>query len=97
MKQTNLLLMALLGASINMMAQPPADTTPKVPQGATYALSDGSTTTGTGTQQTTPVENICVTQSAPQGVYTMDGRYLGNTTDALPHGAYIVSGGVVIR
>lgn len=31
-----------------MMAQPPADSSPKAPQGATYTLSDGSTVTKSG-------------------------------------------------
>lgn len=48
MKQKNVFLIALLGASINMMAQPPADSSPKAPQGATYTLSDGSTVTKSG-------------------------------------------------
>ncbi len=44
----SLLFLALAALTLNMQAQPPADTTPTYPQGATYKLSDGSTVTKTG-------------------------------------------------
>lgn len=34
--------------AFNMQAQPPSDSTPTYPSGATYVLSDGSTVTKTG-------------------------------------------------
>jgi len=47
MKKT-LLLVAAAALTLNMQAQPPADSTPTYPSGATYTLSDGSTVTKTG-------------------------------------------------
>ncbi len=44
----SLLTMALAAFVLNMQAQPPADSTPTYPSGATYTLSDGSTVTKTG-------------------------------------------------
>ncbi len=44
----SLFLVALSALTLNMQAQPPADTTPTYPYGATYALTDGSTVTKTG-------------------------------------------------
>ncbi|MBR1513424.1 MAG: hypothetical protein IJ622_03945 [Bacteroidales bacterium] len=40
-----LILVLTLSFSIGLMAQPPGDTSPTYPQGATYTLSDGSTVT----------------------------------------------------
>ena len=47
MKKT-LLLVALSAFTLGIVAQPPADSTPTYPSGATYTLSDGSTVTKTG-------------------------------------------------
>ncbi len=44
----SLLIMALAAITLNMQAQPPADSTPTYPSGATYTLSDGNTVTKTG-------------------------------------------------
>jgi len=44
----SLFLIAAAALCLNMQAQPPADTTPTYPSGATYTLSDGSTVTKTG-------------------------------------------------
>ncbi len=44
----SLLLVALAALTLNMQAQPPADTTPTYPYGATYKLSDGTSVTKTG-------------------------------------------------
>ncbi len=43
----SLLLVALAALTLNMQAQPPADTTPTYPYGATYKLSDGTSVTKT--------------------------------------------------
>jgi len=43
-----LLLLTVMVLTLNMQAQPPADSTPTYPSGATYKLSDGSTVTKTG-------------------------------------------------
>ncbi len=43
-----LLFVALAAITLNMQAQPPADSTPTYPSGATYTLSDGTTVTKTG-------------------------------------------------
>lgn len=48
MRKSLLALAAFAASSLNMMAQPPADTSPTSPSGATYSLSDGSTVTKTG-------------------------------------------------
>ncbi len=56
----SLLLAALAAYSLNMQAQPPADSTPTYPQGATYTLSDGSTVTKSGEtlESTTQYYNV---------------------------------------
>ena len=48
MKNLLLILTVIAIATLNAQAQPPADTSPTSPSGATYSLSDGSTVTKTG-------------------------------------------------
>ncbi len=58
----SLLLVALAAVTLNMQAQPPADTTPTYPYGATYVLSDGSTVTKTGETLTSSTQYYNVVQ-----------------------------------
>ena len=57
-------------------------------------------TTGTGTQQTTPVDEVVIDQSAltnqPVSVYTIDGQYVGTTDVSTIHGVYIINGKKVL-
>lgn len=62
MKQFNIILILLLGISITTTAQPPADSSPSAPQGATYALSDGSSVTKTGETLTCSTQYYNVVQ-----------------------------------
>lgn len=58
-----LLLPAALGLTLlNAQAQPPADTSPSSPSGATYTLSDGSTVTKTGETLTSSTQYYNVVQ-----------------------------------
>lgn len=69
----------LLSASMAMMAQTRAsDSTPKAPQGATYALSDGSTVTKTAKtiSSETPYYNVV---QVTKGSLTLDGCTLSKT------------------
>ena len=52
MKRTFVTLTAIIAATLNMQAQPPADSTPTYPSGATKVYSSGTNTlTGRDTQQ----------------------------------------------
>lgn len=62
MKKTLLVFMVVVMATINMQAQPPADTTPTYPSGATYQLTDGSTVTKTGETLTSSTQYYNVVQ-----------------------------------
>jgi len=57
-----LLLSVAVFTTLNMAAQPPADTTPTYPYGATYTLSDGSTVTKTGETLTSSTQYYNVVQ-----------------------------------
>ncbi len=56
------LLVALASLSLSMQAQPPADSTPTYPSGATYTLSDGSTVTKTGESLSSSIQYYNVVQ-----------------------------------
>lgn len=59
-----------------------------------YTLS-AKTTTGTGSQQVTGVDDVqadLLSTDKPATIYTLDGRKIGTTADGLPHGIYIVNG-----
>ena len=84
MKKT-LLLVAIAALSINMQAQPPADSTPTYPSGATYTHSSGTATitytskSGSGTiNETTGIGEVRSQMSDGRGeTYTLDGRRAG--------------------
>ncbi len=58
----SLLAVALVAFTLNMQAQPPADSTPTYPSGATYQLTDGSTVTLTGESLTSTIQYYNVVQ-----------------------------------
>ena len=64
-----------------------------------YTLK-AKTTTGTGTQQTTGVDEVVIDLSAltnqPVSVYTIDGQYVGTTDVSHIHGVYIINGKKVL-
>ncbi len=62
MKKLILSLTTFVVATLNMQAQPPADSTPTYPSGATYVLSDGSTVTKTGETLTSSTQYYNVVQ-----------------------------------
>jgi len=62
MKKLILSLTTFVVATLNMQAQPSADSTPTYPSGATYVLSDGSTVTKTGETLTSSTQYYNVVQ-----------------------------------
>ena len=78
MKKTLFALTAFAAVSLNMAAQPPADSTPKYPQGATYTHSSGTQTiTGDYTSSTQYYNVIQCTG----GTLTMNGCTVTKTGD----------------
>lgn len=70
MKQNLLALMAFAIATLNMQAQPPADSTPTYPQGATYTHSSGTATITDSYSSSTQYYNVI---QCTGGTLTMNG------------------------
>jgi len=75
-----LLLMAILGASLDMLAQPPQDDSDTYPAGATYVLSDGSTVTKTGESLSSSTQYYNVVQVS-KGTLNLTSCTLDKTGD----------------
>lgn len=53
--------------------------------------------TYTFTYQTTGVDSILTDEEAAAGVYTLNGVYVGDTTEGLPAGIYVVKGRKIVK
>ena len=73
-----LLLAAMAALSLNMQAQPPADTTPTYPQGATYTHSSGTATITSDYSSSTQYYNVI---QCTGGTLTMNGCTITKTGD----------------
>jgi len=78
MKKILLPLMALVIATLNMQAQPPADSTPTYPQGATYTHSSGTATITDSYSSSTQYYNVI---QCTGGTLTMNGCTITKTGD----------------
>lgn len=56
-----------------------------------YTLT-ASSTSGTGTQVETSINNITVDEKADNKIYTIDGKYVGTDANSQPNGLYIKNG-----
>ena len=71
----SLLLVAIAALSLNMQAQPPADSTPTYPQGATYTHSSGTATITDNYSSSTQYYNVI---QCTGGTLTMNGCTISN-------------------
>ena len=78
MKQNLLALMAFAIATLNMQAQPPADSSPTYPQGATYTHSSGTATITDSYSSSTQYYNVI---QCTGGTLTMNGCTITKTGD----------------
>ena len=78
MKKTLLTMLAFAAVSLNMSAQPPADTTPTYPQGATYTHSSGTATITDSYTSSTQYYNVI---QCTGGTLTMNGCTITKTGD----------------
>ena len=78
MKKTLLTLTAFAVVSLNMQAQPPADSTPTYPQGATYTHSSGTATITDSYSSSTQYYNVI---QCTGGTLTMNGCTITKTGD----------------
>ena len=62
MKRNLLTIATLVISTLSLQAQPPADTTPSCPSGATYTLTDGSTVTKSGETLTSSTQYYNIVQ-----------------------------------
>ena len=76
MKRNLLTLMAIAIATLNMQAQPPADSTPTYPQGATYTHSSGTATITSDYSSSTQYYNVI---QCTGGTLTMNGCAITKT------------------
>ena len=74
----SLLLVAIAALSLNMQAQPPADSTPTYPQGATYTHSNGTATISDSYTSSTQYYNVI---QCTGGTLTMNSCTLTKTGD----------------
>ena len=74
----SLLLVAIAALSLNMQAQPPADSTPTYPQGATYTHSSGTATITDNYSSSTQYYNVI---QCTGGTLTMNGCTISKTGD----------------
>ncbi len=74
----SLLLVALAALTLNMQAQPPADSTPTYPQGATYKHSSGTATLTDNYECSTQYYNVI---QCTGGTLTLNGSTLTKTGD----------------
>ena len=63
MKKTLLTMLAFVAISLNMQAQPPADSTPTYPQGATYTHSSGTATITDSYSSSTQYYNVTINRN----------------------------------
>lgn len=78
MKKVILTMMAFAAAVMNMQAQPPADSTPTYPQGATYTHSSGTATITDSYASSTQYYNVI---QCTGGTLTMNGCTITKTGD----------------
>lgn len=78
MKKTLLTMLATIAISLNMAAQPPADSTPTYPQGATYTHSSGTATITDSYSSSTQYYNVI---QCTGGTLTMNGCTITKTGD----------------
>ncbi len=78
MKKTLLTMLAFVAVSLNMAAQPPADSTPTYPQGATYTHSSGTATITDSYSSSTQYYNVI---QCTGGTLTMNGCTITKTGD----------------
>lgn len=78
MKKTLLTTLAIVAISLNMQAQPPADSTPTYPQGATYTHSSGTATITDSYTSSTQYYNVI---QCTGGTLTMNGCTITKTGD----------------
>ena len=79
-----------------------SDKTEKLPtnkalRNITYDSSTGIVSFNYVHDTTTGIKGIAHTGAATKHIYTLDGRYVGQDFNALPHGIYIIGGKKIVK